>query len=103
MRGAPGMLPSPLRNLCEWEENAMPDEKNRADESERDRQAYADVVARYYGDPEFKAKVDANPTETLKAAGIAAPEGAKIKPLFDTRKRMHVVVPLPRNRASDAG
>ena len=81
----------------------MPDEATPADTAERDRKVYADTVARYYGDPEFKAKVDANPDEALRAAGIWAPEGAKIKLLFNTGKRTHVVLPLPRDRTQSAG
>ena len=62
---------------------------------ERNRQAYADVVAKYYGDPDFKAQVDANPTDTLKAEGLEIPEGAEVKLLFNTDNRLYVVLPTP--------
>ena len=62
---------------------------------ERNQQVYADVVARYYGDPDFKAAVDADPTAVLKTEGLDVPEGATIKLLFNTEKLLHVVLPAP--------
>ena len=41
----------------------------------RNQQIYANLVAEYYGDPDFKAMVDADPTRVLKAAGLEIPEG----------------------------
>lgn len=62
---------------------------------QKNQQAYTDIVARYYGDPEFKAKVDADPTSVLKAEGLEIPAGAKVKLLFNTEKLLHVVLPAP--------
>lgn len=62
---------------------------------EKNRQNYADLVAKYYGDPDFKAKVDANPTEVLKAEGMEIPEGTQVKLLFNTGNLLHVVLPPP--------
>lgn len=56
---------------------------------------YADIVAKYYGDPDFKAKMDADPTATLQAEGWKVPEGKSIKLLFDTDNLRHVVLPTP--------
>lgn len=82
---------------------AMTDDKTNANEEilegltperlERNQQAYADVVAKYYGDPDFKAKVDADPTAVLKAEGIDIPAGASVKLLFNTEKLLHIVLP----------
>ena len=76
------------------------DESRSADATpeqiEKGQQIYADIVARYYGDPDFKAKVDANPTETLTAAGLDIPEGTRVKLLFNTQNLVHVVLPAPR-------
>lgn len=63
---------------------------------EKGQQLYADIVARYYGDPDFKAKVDANPTETLRAEGLKFPQGTKIKLLFNTQNLVHIVLPTPQ-------
>lgn len=62
---------------------------------ERNQQIYADIVAKYYGDPDFKAKVDADPTAVLLAEGLEIPEGARVKLLFNTEKVLHVVLPAP--------
>ena len=59
------------------------------------QQLYADIVAKYYGDPDFKAKMTADPTGTLKAEGWNVPEGASIKLLFDTDSLLHIVLPTP--------
>ena len=60
---------------------------------ERSQQAYANVVDKYYGDPDFKARMDANPTAMLKAEGIEIPDGAEVKLLFNTESLLHIVLP----------
>jgi hypothetical protein len=65
------------------------------EEFAKNQQIYADVVAKYYGDPQFKAKVDANPTKVLKAEGFYLPDGAKVKLLFNDEKLVHIVLPAP--------
>ncbi len=54
---------------------------------------YSDVIARYYGDPDFKAKMDKDPTGTLKAAGMKLPEGVTVKLLVNTQDKIHIVLP----------
>ena len=54
---------------------------------------FLDVIARYYGDPDFKAELDANPTEVLRAEGVEIPEGSKVELLFNTDKLVHIVLP----------
>ncbi len=63
------------------------------EEFERNQKIFADVVAKYYGDPDFKAKVDADPAGTLRAEGMNIPAGIKVTLLFNTDKLMHVVLP----------
>ena len=60
---------------------------------ERSQQAYAGVVDKYYGDPDFKARMDADPTAVLKAEGIEIPDGAEVKLLFNTESLLHIVLP----------
>ena len=62
---------------------------------EHNRRTYVDIVAKYYGDPDFKAAVDADPTRVLKAEGLDVPEGAEVKLLFNTDKLLHIVLPVP--------
>lgn len=61
----------------------------------RNQQIYANLVAEYYGDPDFKAMVDADPTRVLKAAGLEIPEGMEVKLLFNTEEVVHLVLPPP--------
>ena len=63
------------------------------EEFERRQKAFVNVVAKYYGDPDFKAKVDANPAEALRAEGMDIPPGVAVKLLFNSDKLMHVVLP----------
>ena len=64
---------------------------------ERNQRIYAAIVTRYYGDPDFKARVDADPTRVLKAEGLEIPEGAEVKLLFNTETLLHLVLPaLPK-------
>lgn len=62
---------------------------------ERNQQIYADVVAKYFGDPDFKAAVDADPTAMIKAEGLEVPDGAVVKLLFNTDTLLHIVLPAP--------
>ena len=62
---------------------------------EKGQQISADIVAKYYGDPDFKAKVDANPTEVLKTEGLEIPEGSRVELLFNTQNLVHIVLPAP--------
>ena len=61
----------------------------------RNQQIYADVVGKYYDDPDFKAAVDADPARVLRAEGLDIPEGVTVKLLFNTWKMMHIVLPAP--------
>ena len=62
---------------------------------ERNQRIYADVVARYYSDPDFQAEMDADPTRVLKAEGFDVPEGITVRLLFNTDRYLHVVLPAP--------
>ena len=84
----------------------MPDDRKTADldaalaeltpeRIERNQQIYADVVAKYYGDPDFKAEMDADPTRVLKDEGLDIPEGATVKLVFNTDNLLHIVLPAP--------
>ena len=84
----------------------MPDDRKTADldaalaeltpeRIERNQQIYADVVAKYYGDPDFKAEMDADPTRVLKDEGLDIPEGATVRLLFNTADLLHIVLPVP--------
>lgn len=59
------------------------------------QKAFADIVARYYGDPEFRATLEADPAGAMREAGLDFPEGLNVKLLFNTDRLMHVVLPAP--------
>ena len=62
---------------------------------ERNQRIYADVIAKYYGDPDFRAKMDADPARVLKAEGFEVPEDVTIRLLFNTDDVLHIVLPAP--------
>ncbi len=63
--------------------------------TQRKQQTYADILAKYWGDPDFKAKMDADPSAVLKEEGYDVPAGASVKLVFNTPNRIHVVLPNP--------
>ncbi|MGI9310283.1 MAG: hypothetical protein ACR2P7_01980 [bacterium] len=63
------------------------------EEFEKNQQAFSDVLARYYGDPDFRAKLEADPTSVLKEAGVNIPENTTVELLFNTTKLVHIVLP----------
>ena len=77
------------RTFEEWMESFTPEKFQETQET------YADIVAKYYGDPDFKAEVDSNPTGALKKAGLEVPDGAAVKLLFNSEKVLHIVLPVP--------
>ena len=46
-----------------------------------------DFVARYYGDPEYRARADQDPTAAAKAAGMDIPEGVQVRLWFNSDDR----------------
>ena len=54
---------------------------------------YADIIARYYGDPDFKAKLEGDPTSVLREAGMQIPDGVSVKLHVNTEQLLHVVLP----------
>jgi len=76
----------------------MADDNNWVDnlskeQFEEGQRVFSEIVAKYYGDPDFKAKVDADPTGTLRSEGMQIPDGTNVKLLFNTDKLIHVVLP----------
>lgn len=63
------------------------------DNIEKGQEIFANIVARYYGDPEFKARMDANPAEVLREENMEIPEGVSVKLLFNTDNTLHIVLP----------
>ena len=45
---------------------------------------HVDLVAKFYGDPEFRARMEADPAGTLRAEGFEVPEGAEVRIVTDS-------------------
>lgn len=57
------------------------------------RADYIDFVAKYQGDPEYRAWVEQNPAQALRSEGFEIPDGVEINLLESADDRLHVVVP----------
>jgi hypothetical protein len=51
------------------------------------------IFARAWSDADFKARLLANPAETLRAAGIELPAGVKVKAVENTDEQFYLVIP----------
>ena len=71
--------------------------KDKQDNIEKGQEIFADIVARYYGDPDFKARLDANPAQVLREEGMEIPEGVTVKLLFNTDDMLNIVLPYVRD------
>ncbi len=60
---------------------------------EKNQQAFSDVLAKYYGDPDFRAQMEADPTAILRAAGVDIPADTTVELLFNTDELIHIVLP----------
>jgi hypothetical protein len=69
-------------------ERAMPDR-------EEPSVIYARLVKRAWSDPDFKAKLLADPASVLDAAGFTMPAGVTVKVVEDTDHQVHLVLPPP--------
>ena len=63
------------------------------DSVQQRQEVYTNIVAKYYGDPDFKTQVDADPTTVLKAEGLIVPDGVEVKLAFNTPTVLHIVLP----------
>ena len=55
--------------------------------------AWSRAVARASKDPAFKRRLMSDPVATLKEAGVAVPDGLKIKVYENTPDEVHLVLP----------
>ena len=54
---------------------------------------YVDLVAKFYGDPEFRARMEADTAGTLRAEGFEIPEGAEVRIVTDSTDVVNLGVP----------
>lgn len=60
----------------------------------KEQEVFSSIVSRYYGDPDFKARMDADPAGVLREAGIDIPKDVDVKLLFNTDDTLHIVLPF---------
>ncbi len=51
------------------------------------------VIARAWSDADFKARLLADPAETLRAEGIEVPAGVKVRAVENTDEQFYLVIP----------
>lgn len=61
------------------------------------QQQWAKIIAKAWADEDFKARLIADPAETLKAEDIEVPDGMIIKVVENTDKLTHILLPLPQS------
>ena len=60
---------------------------------DKSQEIFAGIVARYYGDSDFKARLDADPARVLREEGLEIPDGVSVKLLFNTDEMLNIVLP----------
>jgi len=60
---------------------------------EAQQRTWAKIVAQAWADPEFRARLLADPAAVLKEAGLDMPDGVTLRVMEDTASLTHVVLP----------
>lgn len=69
---------------------------------EEQQRKWAKIVAQAWADPEFKARLLANPTQVLKDEGVAVPAGTTLRVVENTDTTTHLVLPAMSDAAQVA-
>ncbi len=64
-------------------------------------QTYKTIVAKCWGDPDFKQRLIADPTATLRTEGVCVPEGVKVTVVENTATEFTFVIPPETSELSD--
>ncbi len=65
--------------------------------------AYGRIVAKAWGDEDFKQRLLADPKATLQAEGLSFPEGAEVRVLESTDQRVYLpLLPKPAGLSIEA-
>jgi len=69
---------------------------------EKFQKAYGKVVAKAWGDHDFKAKLLADPKTVLKENGVAIPEDVELRVVENTEEIVHLILPpVPTGQLSE--
>ena len=64
-------------------------------------QTYKSIVTKCWADPDFKQRLNAEPAETLRAEGVAVPDGVKVTVVEDRAGEFTFVIPCECTELSD--
>ena len=67
--------------------------RSRASAIDSGSSRYVDLVAKFYGDPEFRARMEADPAGALRAEGFEIPDGAEVRIVTDSTHVLNLVLP----------
>lgn len=59
----------------------------------RGRSVLADVIAKYYGDPDYRKQMDAHPTTMFRSEGMPIPRGRRVKLVVSAVDELNFVLP----------
>gem|GEM_PF-3028946 len=66
------------------------------------KEAYKSIITKCWADPEFKRRLIADAAGTLRAEGIAVPEGTQVNVVENTAREFTFVIPSEPSELSDA-
>ncbi len=64
-------------------------------------QAYKSIITKCWGDSDFKSQLIAEPVATLRAEGVAVPDGIKVNVVENTPTEFTFVIPPESSELSD--
>ena len=70
-------------------------------EKEEMNKKMSKVIAKAWSDAGFKARLLANPAQTLQAEGIEIPDGVKVNIVENTTEQYYFVIPKKGDELSD--
>lgn len=70
-------------------------EPRSMDDEEQKLRAWEKLLVRFWTDREFRRQATADPTGTLRAAGVTLPDGVQVEFAQATNKRVVVIIPPP--------
>ncbi len=66
---------------------------------EEQQRTWAKIVAQAWADPEFKARLLANPAQVLKDEGVEVRSGTTLRVIENTDTTIHLVLPVMSDAA----
>lgn len=64
-------------------------------EIQKARTILSDVYAKYHGDPDFRARLEADPGGVLNGEGFKVPKGRTVRLVYPADGEVNIVIPWP--------